>query len=62
MRKVKDLWEANNQEPISINELHKRLSNKHRLIVEKEELESIINYYQRISVLYVNPDKEVMFV
>jgi len=62
MRRVKDIWEANQQSPISINELFKRLSQKHRLNIQKEELEQIINYYQNLSVLYVNPDKEVMFV
>lgn len=62
MRRVKDIWEANQQSPISINELFKRLSQKHRLNIQKEELKQIINYYQSLSVLYVNPDNEVMFV
>ena len=62
MRRVKDIWEANSQQPISINEVHKRINQKHRLNIEKDQLETIINYYSNLSVLYVNPDKEVMFV
>jgi len=62
MRHVKEIWEQH-KEPISINELHKRIQKRNASVrVEREDLEEILNYYHKLSVVYVNNDKEVMFI
>ena len=63
MRHVKDICQNNNNEPISVNEIFKKLS-KHNAqnSVDKEQLKNIITYYSRLQVLYMNQDEEVVFV
>ena len=63
MRHVKDICQQNNNEPISVNEIFKKLGKKaSQVSIDKEHLKSIINYYSRLQVLYMNQDEEVVFV
>ena len=63
MRHVRDICQANSNEPISVNEIFKRLGKRAaQVTIDKEELKNIINYYSRLQVLYMNQDEEVMFI
>ena len=63
MRHVRDICTANNGEAISINEIYKKLTTRNaQLSLEKDQLEEIINYYHRMQVVYMNADKEVIFI
>lgn len=49
MQQVREICLANQSEPISINELHKRIVKRNTSIqVERDELEAIIDYYHKL--------------
>lgn len=57
MGAVREIVTTSGQRSISVLEILKRIKRVNSaLIVEKEELEQILDYYKKMQVVYINPD------
>ena len=59
MRNVREVLSGNNMNPLSVNEILKRIQKQHKLLnVDKPKLRETLDYYANLHVVYINPDDE----
>ena len=54
MQQVREICQGSGM--LSINEIFKRMQKRQSVCQNKDELESVLNYYKNLSVLYINED------
>lgn len=59
MKSVREVLTANNMNPLSVNEILKRMQKQQKLLnVDKAKLKETLDYYANLHVVYINPDEE----
>jgi len=59
---VRDIYQRKGNVPIEVGELLNQMNKKQSARVTKEELMTVLNYYKRLQVVYVNEDQQVIFL
>ena len=55
MQQVREICQTSN-EMLSTNEIFKRMQKRQSVCQNKDELDTVLNYYKNLSVLYINED------
>lgn len=62
MHQVRDICQRRNNKPMDISELLNQINKKDITRLSREELVEVLRYYQKLQVVYVNNDDQVIFL
>ena len=62
MRNARRVYESKGNKPIAINDLLNFVNKMDITVISRDELVSVLSYYQKLNVVYTNPDDQVMWL
>ena len=63
MNHVREVLSGNNMNPLSINEILKRMQKQQKLLnIDKPKLRETLDYYSNLHVVYISTDEDVHFL
>ena len=59
---VRDVYQRRGNKPLDLSECLNMINKRDFSKTTKDELQQTLQYYQKLNVLYVNPDEQLIFL